>query len=151
EVCQADSACCKFAWDANCVAEAQSLCGASCGVGGTGTGGSGSVTIPAAPSSLSAAAASSSQANLAWADHSTNEEGLKIERCTGAGCTSFAHVATVGANVVSWSNTGLASSTSYSYRVRAYNTAGDSGYSNTASATTQGSAELTPPSAPTAL
>jgi hypothetical protein len=42
----------------------------------------------------------------------------------------------VGANAVSYSNTGLTSNTLYVYRVRAYNGAGDSGYSNEASATT---------------
>ena len=36
----------------------------------------------------------------------------------------------------SWQETGLAAGTSYSYRVRAYNAAGQSAYSNTASATT---------------
>ncbi|MFN7946861.1 MAG: S8 family serine peptidase [Blastocatellia bacterium] len=105
---------------------------------------------PAAPSALSATAASSSQINLAWTDNANNEDGFKIERCQGAGCESnpanFAQIATVGANVTSYQNTGLSASTSYSYRVRANNTAGDSDYSNTASATTQsaGSAPADP-------
>ena len=107
-------------------------------------------TIPTAPSGLSATAMSSSQIDLRWTDGSGNEDGFKIERCTGAGCTSFAQVATVGANVTSWSNTALTASTSYSYRVRAYNAAGNSGYTNTASATTQASAPGGP-NAPTGL
>lgn len=106
-------------------------------------------TLPAAPTALAASAASSSQINLTWTDNATNETGFKIERCTGAGCTSFSQIATVGANVSSYANTGLAASTSYSYRVRAYNEAGDSGFSNTASATTQAASAL--PAAPSSL
>ena len=64
--------------------------------------------LPADPANLTASAVSGSQINLAWTDGSTNELGFKIERCTGAGCSDFAQVATVGANVTSYSNTGLA-------------------------------------------
>jgi hypothetical protein len=42
----------------------------------------------------------------------------------------------VGANVTTYAATGLSPSTSYSFRVRATNSAGDSAYSNAASATT---------------
>jgi hypothetical protein len=104
---------------------------------------------PAAPSGLTAAAVSSSQINLTWVDSDTNEQGFKIERCTGAGCSNFAQIATVGANVTGYSNTGLTGSTSYSYRVRAYNGTGDSDDSNTASAVTQAAPAL--PAAPTNL
>jgi Fibronectin type III domain/Bacterial Ig domain/Calcineurin-like phosphoesterase len=105
--------------------------------------------LPAAPTNLTATAVSSSQINLVWTDSATNEQGVKIERCTGSGCSNFDQIATVVANVTSWSNTGLTASTSYSYRLRAYNSAGDSGYSPTASATT--TAVPTPPAAPTNL
>ena len=104
---------------------------------------------PAAPSGLTAQAVSSSQINLAWTDNSSDETGFKIERCTGAGCSSFAQIATVGANVTSYANTGLAAATSYSYRVRAYNAGGDSTYSNTATAITE--ASTSPPAAPSSL
>src|SRR5205085_2691189 len=92
---------------------------------------------PAAPSNLAASAASSSQVNLTWTDNAGNETGFKVER--SASGSSFAQVALVGAGVTSYSDTGLAASTQYSYRVRATNGAGDSAYSNTASATTQAS------------
>jgi uncharacterized protein len=95
----------------------------------------GGATVPNAPSSLSAAAVSSSQVNLSWTDNSTNEDGFKIERKTGAG--SYSEIDQVGANVTSYSDTGLSASTTYTYRVRAYNTAGNSSYSNEASETTQ--------------
>jgi hypothetical protein len=107
-------------------------------------------SIPAAPTSLTATAASSTQINLAWSDNSANEDGFRIERCQGAACTNFVEVAQTAANQASYSNTGLAANTSYSYRVRAFNSGGNSSYSNTASATTQASSP-TLPTAPTNL
>ncbi len=103
------------------------------------------VTAPSAPSSLVGTAASSAQINLSWTDNSSNEDGFRIERCQGAGCSNFAEIGTVGPNAVSYSNTGLAASTTYRYRARAYNGGGNSGYSNTADATTSA------PSPPSAL
>jgi hypothetical protein len=109
----------------------------------------GQIPAPMAPAGLAATAISSSQINLTWVDSDTTEQGFKIERCTGAGCSSFTQIALVGANVTSYSNTSLTGSTSYSYRVRAYNASGNSDYSNTASAVTQAIPAL--PAAPTNL
>ena len=93
---------------------------------------------PTAPSNLTAKAVSSSQINLAWADNANNEDGFKIERCQGSRCTNFVQIPTVlGPNVKNYSDTGLSRRTTYRYRVRAYNGAGDSVYSNIASATTR--------------
>jgi murein tripeptide amidase MpaA len=108
-----------------------------------------STTPPAAPANLAAAAASSSQINLSWTDNDSSEQGFKIERCTGAECSDFAQIAAVGANVTSYANTGLSAATSYSYRVRAYNAAGDSDYSNPATAATAAVSAF--PNAPTNL
>ncbi|MBV9619336.1 MAG: cellulase, partial [Verrucomicrobia bacterium] len=91
-------------------------------------------SAPSAPTNLRASAATRSRIDLTWTDNSTNESGFKIEHCAGAGCTNFAQIATVAANVTGFSNTGLIRSKSYSYRVRAYNGSGDSAYSNTATA-----------------
>ena len=104
-------------------------------------------TPPAAPSNLGAMAISSSRINLAWTDNADDEDGFKIERSPDGvnGCP----VATVGANVTSFSDTGLAANTPYYYQVRAYNGAGDSAYSNIANATTF--APPTPPAAPSNL
>lgn len=88
-----------------------------------------------APSNLTATAISSSQINLNWTDNSSAEDGFKIERRIEGG--TFSQIATVGANVTTYSNTGLSANTTYYYRVRAYNTAGNSDYSTEASATTQ--------------
>lgn len=89
---------------------------------------------PAAPANLTAAAISPTQINLAWADNSGNEDGFQIERGTTA--NSFNQIAVTGANVTSFANTGVASNKKYYYRVRAYNAAGASAYSNPASAKT---------------
>ena len=105
---------------------------------------------PAAPSNLAAAAISSTQINLTWTDNADNDDGLKIERCTGAGCTNFALIAHLGnANITSFNNFPLVASTTYRYRVRATNALGDSGYSNEAEATTKVSPG--PPAAPANL
>ena len=90
---------------------------------------------PSAPASLSASVVSKSQINLSWTDTSSNEDGFKIERATGKG--SFSQIAVVGAGATSYSDVGLSANTSYTYRVRAYNTAGNSGYSNSDTAKTR--------------
>lgn len=74
------------------------------------------------------------EVQLQWEDNSTNETGFKIERALGSG--SFVQIATVGANVVTYRDTGLADGAQYQYRVRAYNGAGHSAYSNFAAITT---------------
>ena len=108
-------------------------------------------TPPTAPSNLTATAASASQINLSWTASTDNVgvTGYLVERCSGAGCTNFAQIGTPTST--SFSDTGLTVNTSYSYRVRATDAAGNlSGYSNTASATTSGQ-DTTPPTAPSNL
>ena len=93
-----------------------------------------STGTPAAPANLSASRISASRIDLSWTDNAGNETGFKIERKAGTG--SYSQIATVGANVTTFSNTGLADNTQYTYRVRANNNAGDSAYSNEATAST---------------
>jgi predicted phage tail protein len=88
--------------------------------------------LPSAPSNLVLSAITRSQINLTWTDNAGNESGFTIERCSGATCSNFAQIATVGANVSNFSNSGLKRNTSYRYRVHAYNAAGNSAYSNIA-------------------
>ena len=76
-----------------------------------------------------------SQINLSWVDNSDNETGFLIERSSDG--TNFTQIATVGANITSYSDTGLSASTTYYYRVRASGGSGTSNYSNVASATTE--------------
>ncbi|MBN1669820.1 MAG: fibronectin type III domain-containing protein [Kiritimatiellae bacterium] len=90
---------------------------------------------PAAPSSLVASAASSSRVGLSWKDTSSNESGFKIDRST-TGSSGWVRIAEPGANATSCTDSGLTAGTTYYYKVKAYNEAGHSGYSNTADATT---------------
>jgi hypothetical protein len=99
-------------------------------------------TVPGAPAGLTAKALSSTAIQLTWSDGSTNEASFRIERQVG---TSFQEVLSVGANVTSAQIGGLAPSTGYTFRVRAVNSTGTSGYSNIASAFTN--AGPTPPPA----
>jgi hypothetical protein len=106
------------------------------------------LSAPSAPTGLSATASSPTQINLAWTDKSNNELGFKIERSTDGAI--FTQIASVAANVTTFSDVGLIASTVYHYRVRATNANGDSAYSNSASAMTHGT-EATLPTAPTNL
>jgi len=91
---------------------------------------------PAAPTNLTAKTVSKSQINLAWTDNSTNETGFEVDRASNSSFTSGLVTTTVGAGVTSYQATGLGASKTYYFRVRAFNTGGNSAFSNTASATT---------------
>ena len=92
---------------------------------------------PDDPSNLNASAVSTGQIDLTWSDNSDNESGFKIERKEGTGGT-YTEIDNVGANVSTYSDTDplLTPTTTYFYQVRAFNTGGDSGYSNEDDATT---------------
>jgi WD40 repeat protein len=101
--------------------------------------GSGSDTVqPTAPADLVAAAVSTTQINLTWSASSDNigVTGYRVERCQGAGCSNFAQIA--APTTTSFGNSGLIPGTTYQYRVRAADAAGNlSAYSAVANATTQ--------------
>ncbi len=103
-------------------------------------------SAPNAPGALAAQAASSSAINLSWQDNSTNEDSFRVEQLVNG---SYQEIKSLTAGTTAVQITGLAASTSYSFRVRAANTGGYSAYSNVAAATTP--AIPTPPAAPTAL
>ena len=90
-------------------------------------------SAPSVPLGLTATAAPASVA-LRWKDGSTNEAGFRIERKDGPS-GSWRQIATVGANATGYTDSStLASATTYAYRVRAYNSVGNSKYSNESSA-----------------
>ena len=103
-------------------------------------------------STLTATAASASEIDLSWTNNASNQTGFQIQRSPDG--STWSNLATVGAGVTSYADTGLASATTYSYRVNAYNGAGSSAWSNTASASTTSSTSATgytltgPPTAP---
>jgi subtilisin family serine protease len=90
---------------------------------------------PQSPDGLAATPESGSRINLTWTDLSSNESRFEIERKKGAGGT-YSRIAHVAANKTSYSDTGLTEKSTYYYRVRAINSAGNSGYSNEVNATT---------------
>jgi serine protease AprX len=102
---------------------------------------------PAAPANLVAAPVSGSisQIDLSWGNVA-GESGYKVERSPD-GVSGWTQIATPSADVTAFRDSGLATATTYYYRVRAYNSAGDSAYSNTASARTN--ADTIAPTVPT--
>lgn len=109
-------------------------------------------TPPTAPSSLTATAVSASQINLSWTASTDNVgvTGYILDRCVGSACTSFAQIGTVAS--VGFADVGLTGGTTYRYRVRATDAAGNvSADSNIASATTALAVDTTPPTAPANL
>lgn len=102
---------------------------------------------PPAPSNLQVSALSATELQVSWQDNSLNEEVFELERKTGAG--AFALVASPGPNTTAYRDTGLGTSTTYTYRVRAKNSFGPSAYSAEASGTT--SPPPSPPQAPNNL
>jgi hypothetical protein len=92
---------------------------------------------PAAPSDLTTTRISGGRIDVTWTDHASNEQGFRIERCTGiAGiaCTDFSQIAQTGPNATTYSDTGVGPFMAYGYRARAFNSAGVSAYSNVATA-----------------
>jgi len=134
----------------------EARCNAPCPIGeAQSCGGTGAASVfvtndplvPDAPPQLLAARTSGPDSvRLTWVDTSDSETGFRIERRLTLPATSaYSLVATVGANVTSYQDAGLAPRTSYTYRIQTINGATFSAYSNEASATTWPAGAKGPP------
>ncbi len=105
---------------------------------------------PTAPSNLTATPASSSQINLSWTASTDNVgvTGYLVERCTDM-CSTYTQIA--APTTTTFNDSGLAVGTTYGYRVRAIDVAGNlSSYSNAVTATTN-APDMQSPTTPTSL
>jgi hypothetical protein len=84
--------------------------------------------------------ASAGQLQLAWTDNSNNEDGFRIERKTSG---TFSQIASVGVNVTSYTDVNLTDGATYCYRLRAFNSAGNSAYSTEGCATVKSTLSIT--------
>ncbi|HEY9063141.1 MAG TPA: S-layer homology domain-containing protein [Pseudobacteroides sp.] len=82
-------------------------------------------SIPAAPDNFTYSAVSSSSVKLTWRDNSNNESGFKVERKDNS-TGNWTEIAALQQNVTSHTVSGLNSSTSYTYRIKAFNTTNNS-------------------------
>jgi hypothetical protein len=92
--------------------------------------GAASQSPPAAPSGLTVTGRTRTQISLRWVNNSTDQDGVKIQRCRGTGCTNFVQIAQVSGTSTSYVDTGLTRNATYRYRVRAFNESGNSPWSN---------------------
>ena len=111
-------------------------------------------TPPSAPGTLTASAVGAGEVDLSWGAATDNVAvtGYQVFRCQGAGCSSFALLASPAGTATTYKDVSVAASTTYRYEVRAVDGAGNLGaFSNIVSATTPALSDTTPPSAPGTL
>ncbi len=89
---------------------------------------------PAAPSNLNANAQSSSAISLSWQENAIDETAIVVERSQNQ--IDWQTIVSLAADSVSYTDSGLEAEMTYYYRVYASNLAGNSAFSNVASATT---------------
>lgn len=103
-----------------------------------------SSTIPIAPSNLRVTTVSTTSIGLSFTDNSVDESGFRLEKSTNGGST-WSLSATLSANQTTYLDQNLACGSNFAYRVKAYNSAGESAYSNTINTATS---LCTPPALP---
>ncbi|MEQ8471368.1 MAG: carbohydrate-binding protein [Marinoscillum sp.] len=89
--------------------------------------------LPDMPTQLEGTSPAYDRIMLAWTDNSTNEAGFIIEKKIN---DDFEIVSLVDSNVTSFMDAELTASTTYEYRVLAYNALGESDYTGAVSVTT---------------
>lgn len=93
------------------------------------------VQPPSSPSSLVSSFISENQVDLIWLDNASNETGFKILRKTSG--SDFIEVGSTGVDMTIFSDLGLTSGTTYTYKISAFNSAGNSlQFSNEVTVTT---------------
>jgi len=80
--------------------------------------------LPAAPSNLDESASTPNSITLTWQDNSNNENGFHIYRQDGSS-TEWRRVASVAANTTTFTDADLTCGSQYTYKVSAYNGAGE--------------------------
>jgi autotransporter-associated beta strand protein len=94
-------------------------------------------TSPNAPSGLGAVPATANSVTLSWTTNSDNQTSFNLDRATDMGFTQNLITENLPATPSSYTDTaaGLAPGGTYYYRIRAFNSAGNSGNSNVANVT----------------
>ena len=100
---------------------------------------------PAAPSDLMATIVGTHEVQLTWTDNANNESGFVLQGTVQGG--TYADLGSLPPNTTAVEVSGLDDDTVYDFRVRAYNAAGTSAFSNVVEITT----DLDIPEAPTDL
>lgn len=91
-------------------------------------GSTNSEVVPSFPSNLYCKI-EMTQVVLSWDKNSYNQSSFVVERRVGAG--SYSTIATITDGTRIWTDSTISANTNYTYRIKASNSAGDSGYSNT--------------------
>jgi hypothetical protein len=91
---------------------------------------------PSAASLLTAIAILTTAIRLNWQDNSDNELDFHIYRSSTSAIAGFSDIGQVGANVKTYTATGLTSNTQYWFKIRAHNLGGYSAYCAVATAVT---------------
>jgi hypothetical protein len=94
-------------------------------------------TRPLAPTDLFAFESAPGQVSVRWIDTANNESNYSVYRCLGVRCTTFSLIAALGVNTTTFVDTTVRRGTTYTYKVRASNSVGNSAFSSPWSVTTQ--------------
>jgi hypothetical protein len=100
------------------------------------------VTLATAMLGFDASLASAAQLTATWTDNAGGTAQFRVERKTGT-AGAYSQIAITATGATSHVDTAIAAGTTYCYRVRASNAAGDSAYSNEACASVASTFDVT--------